>query len=181
MQTTIRLLLPFTEEINGRAIDYAVQTAQQYHAILLSLALICVRPGKRARAEYMQQAQDFLTLTSTRAQRQGVVSERAQLYTGDPVRSIEAFAREMQCEAILLFLGERGTALLRYGDVQALMKHQVCNMHITLLPARRLRRGRNSALSPLLSPGESRAEQAAGQKHWRPAFLLQRLFSGNGA
>ena len=140
MHSTTRLLLPFTGGINVTALNYAMQLAEQRRATLVLLALIPTRPGKGVRLEHIQQAQDFLELTRRKAERQGVPIEPMRLYTRDAALSIEAIAGEMDCEAVLLFLGNRDEALLGHTEIRALMDNSACNMHIILLPERRERR-----------------------------------------
>ncbi|MEO7021646.1 MAG: universal stress protein [Ktedonobacteraceae bacterium] len=149
MDATTRLLLPFTEEIDPLALDYAVQIAKQHQATLVLLALIPVRSQRNVRMELIQQAQDFLVLTNRKASRQGVPIEMTQLYTRDAVRSIEAFASEMHCEAVLLFLYNTCEVLLGYAESSALVDHGVCNVHVIILPQKRARMAVN------LSPGRA--------------------------
>ncbi|HET8845532.1 MAG TPA: hypothetical protein VFN35_28960 [Ktedonobacteraceae bacterium] len=173
--TTTRLLLPFTERIDGQAINYALRTAKQLCATLVPLALIRVRPGKRARAEYMQQAQDFLVLTRTRAQRYGVAIEQAQLYTSDPVRSIEAFAGEMHCEAILLF-PERRPVLLGQREMQALIISLGQRVNIILLSSSQGEKT-GAPLSASLTQCASREQPVSLFPGQQTGSLLQRLLS----
>ncbi len=149
MDATTRLLLPFTEEIDPLALDYAVQIAKQHQATLVLLALIPVRPHRNVRLECIQQAQDFLVLTNRKASRQGVPIEMTQIYTRDAVRSIEAFASEMHCEAVLLFLYNTCGVLLGHAEICALMDRGTCNVHVIFLPEKRVRMAVN------LSPGRA--------------------------
>lgn len=130
MHATTRLLLPFTGEIDIRAAAYALQLAHQRHATLVALALI----AKEARLEHIQQAQDFLELLRHKAEQQRVLVEQARFYTDDIASSIETLAREMGCEAVILFVSAGNGALLRHEEVRALMDSTTCNLHIVLLP-----------------------------------------------
>ena len=130
MHTTTRLLLPFTGEIDTRAITYALQLAHQRHATLVALALI----AKEARLEHIQQAQDFLELLRHKAEQQHVLVEQTRFYTDDIASSVETLAREMGCEAVILFVSTGNEALLRHEEVRALMDSTTCNRHIVLLP-----------------------------------------------
>lgn len=138
--TTIRLLLPFTGSISPLALSYAVQLAEQRQATLVPLALIRVKPGKAARLEHIQQAQDFLELTLCKAERQQVPVEPARIYTSDVARSIEAVAGEMNCEAVILFLSDTDEVLLEPAEIGELMDRAACNAHLVLLPTRRARK-----------------------------------------
>lgn len=155
LYTTTRLLLPFTEGIDSLALDYAMQIAKQRQATLVPLALIAVCPPQRVRLEHIQQAQDFLVLVSRKASRQGVPLETTQLYTQDVARSIEAFAGEMHCEAVLLFLRHTDEILLGHAEIRTLIEHGTCNMHMVLLPEKRTSKARKHALEvPLLQHQE---------------------------
>src|SRR2546423_1850435 len=109
------LLLPFTHGIDGQAITYALSLAFQREAVLVLLALLRsgARRGKQAaRPEEIQQAIDFLVYTQQRAIRMGVSIHQAQMHTAYPVQSIRAFACEMDCEGIILFVrGGKGVLL----------------------------------------------------------------------
>ncbi len=168
MATTTRLLLPFTGGINDLALSYAVQMAEHRQATLVPCALIFCRPGKSARLEHIQQAQDFLELTRWKAQRQGVPIEPVRLCTHDVARSIEAMAGEMNCEAVLLFLCDTREVLLGSAEIRALVDHSTCNMHFVLLPAKR---GRRAIDHPLHVPFPRISEEDSPCS--RPEALLQ--------
>lgn len=148
MHTTTRLLLPFSEGIHSLALDSALQVAKQCQAMLVPLALIPVQPKRRVRLELIEQAQDFLVLIQRKASRQGVSIEPAQLYTPDCVRSIEAFAHEMHCEAVLLFLDRTDDVLLGHAEIQALLARGLCNIYLVLLPEKHMRRVWGAPLKP---------------------------------
>jgi hypothetical protein len=137
MQTTTRLLLPFTEGIHAQALSSAVQLAKQSGATLVALALILLRLGKQPRLELVQQAQDFLVLTQHKAEQQGVPIETSQISTYDVARSIEVFASEMSCEKVLLFINGHNEVLLKHAEIRTLMDRLVCNIHLVLLPQKR--------------------------------------------
>jgi hypothetical protein len=137
---TTRLLLPFTGSINTQALNYAIQLAEHRQATLVPLALIRVEANKAARLEHVQQAQDFLEFTRSKAERHGVPIEQARIYTSDAARSIEAVAGEMNCEAVLLFLCARDEALLEPAEISTLMDYAACNAYIVLLSPRRERK-----------------------------------------
>jgi hypothetical protein len=99
------MLLPFTHGIDVSAIDYACALAQRLHVTLVGLSLIRLQepPGTRnTRLEDIQQSKDFLEFAQHKAARQGVPLVRMELYTYQPVRSICALAREMECAGILV-------------------------------------------------------------------------------
>jgi hypothetical protein len=131
-----RLLLPFTGRVHTLALNHAIQLAKQYHAALVPLALLPVKPGKSVRLESIQQAQDFLEFICSKAKRQGIAIEAAKVSTCDVARSIEAFAGEMDCEAVILFLSNTRGVLLEYSEIQALLERGNCNTHIVLFPGK---------------------------------------------
>jgi hypothetical protein len=154
MDIKTRLLLPFTTDINVLALNYALQMADQRHATLVPLALVPVAPHKGARLERLQQAQDFLTMIHHKAQQRGVPIESSELYTVDPARSIEAFASEMDCQAVIIFLSNTTDILLGRPEIRSLLEHSACNLHIVLLPEKR---SRFAQKLPLHLPRFSRA------------------------
>lgn len=171
MESIARLLLPFTGGINVMALNYATQLAEQRGATLVPLALVATRPGKGARLEHIQQAQDFLELTRRKAERLRVPIEPMRIHTRDAALSIEALAGEMDCEAVLLFLCNTEEILLGHAEIRALMDNSACNMHIILLPEKRGQRvasrfpripflRRISSGERAASSGESLQEQA---------------------
>jgi len=153
--TTTRLLLPFTGSIHPLALNYAVQLAQQRQATLVPLALIRVKPGKAARLEHIQQAQDFLELTRCKAARQKVPLEQVRIETSDVVHSIEVIAGEMNCEVVILFLSETDEVLLEPAEIRKLMDCASCNAHLVLLPSRRERK--HPLSFPFFKPSARRA------------------------
>ncbi len=165
--TTTRLLLPFTGNINALALNYAIQLANQRQATLVPLALIRVKPRQAARLEYIQQAQDFLTLTLRKAEQYKVPVEQARIYTGDVARSIEAIAGEMNCEAVILFLSATEETLLDLAEIRELMDHASCNAHIVLLPSSRERK------YPLHVPLLKRSERSSART--KSGALLEAL------
>lgn len=140
MHTTARLLLPFTGDIHPGALNDAVQIAKQHRATLVLLALIAMHAEQYVRLELLEQAQDFLILASRKASRQGVPCETMQIFTQDVVGSIEAWASQKHCEAVLLFVGRKGGVLLDKVEIQTLIKRGVCNVHLVLVPGKRVHR-----------------------------------------
>lgn len=155
--TRTRLLLPFTGNINTRALGYAVQLAKQRQAPLVCLALLQVKPGKAARLEHIQQAQDFLEFVHYKAEQQGVPSGQVCLCTGDSVRSIEAVATEMHCETVILFTSPNHEVLLDLAQIRELLARAACHTHLVLLPPKRARH------YPLYIPLPGRSDDRAVQ------------------
>jgi hypothetical protein len=135
------LLLPFTHGIDETAITYALALADQSHATLILLSLLCQRgrPGKQlVRWEDMQQSTDFLVFVQQKAQRMGVAVEQMVLHTRQPTQSIRALAREMDCKGILLFVrGGKGVLLDTY-EVKQLLEDLDYPLYVANLPVGKL-------------------------------------------
>jgi Universal stress protein family len=131
------LLLPFTHGIDGPAITYALSLAQHRQATLVLLSLLRPhgRSGKQAvRWEDIQQAADFLVLMQQKAARMGVSLQRVELRTSHPVQSIRAFAREMDCEGIILFVRRGEGVLLSTHEVKQLLEDLQDPLYVANLP-----------------------------------------------
>ena len=131
-----QLLLPFTHGIDGPAITYALSLAHHRQATLVLLSL---RPhgrsGKQAvRLEDIQQAADFLVFTQQKAARMGISLQHVELHTLHPVQSIRAFAREMDCEGILLFVRRGKGVLLTTHEVKQLLEDLQYPLYVANLP-----------------------------------------------
>ena len=133
---TARLLLPFMHGVDVCAIDSALRLAKGYDATLVPLALIYIpedRRSKGARLEHIQQSKDFLELVKHKAARYGVPIKRLEVYTSDVAQSIRAVASEMECEAILLFVGDKHDVLLSASQIKHLMEHFTCKLYVLRL------------------------------------------------
>ena len=133
---TMRLLLPFTHGVDVCAIDSALRLAKGYEAILVPLALIDIPENGRskgARLEHIQQSKDFLEAVKRKAARYGVPLERLEVFTSDVAESIRAIASEMECEGILLFVGEKNAILLSSIEMKHLMEHFTCRLYVLRL------------------------------------------------
>lgn len=86
MVKTTRILLPFTQDIDLGALEYAVQFAKKCHAILVPLALLSLSERQWThgpRLEAIEQAVDFLEAVHYKAERAGVPIEAYDLQTHD--------------------------------------------------------------------------------------------------
>jgi hypothetical protein len=131
------LLLPFTHGIDGPAITYALSLAHHRQATLVLLSLLCPhgRSGKQAvRLEDIQQAADFLVFTQQKAARMGISLQHVELHTLHPFQSIRAFAREMDCEGILLFVRRGKGVLLTTHEVKQLLENPQYPLYLANLP-----------------------------------------------
>lgn len=138
------LLLPFTHGIDVQAISAALSLAAQCEAELMLLPLVRLRRLGRGRQEAIrpediQQALDFLVYTQQRAKRMGISTRQSQIHTGHPVHSIRAFAREMACDGILLFLRAGKGVLLETEEVKQLLEDQHVPLYVANLAETRFR------------------------------------------
>jgi hypothetical protein len=133
-----RLLLPFTRGLNTRAIDEAITLARLFSATLVPLALLYTHQQGQpctVRLEEIQQAKDFLETTRYKAQRQNVRLECVELYTPDAVKTIQAFASEMECVGTMLFLRKNSGQLLATHEIKHLTQHAQLPLFLMFMPA----------------------------------------------
>ena len=135
------LLLPFTHGIDGQAITYALSLASQRGKPLMLLSLL--RPRNRRgrqtlRPEDIQQVTDFLVYTQQRAARMGILTRHTELRTKHPTQSIRAFAREMDCEGIIIFIRSGKGVLLDTHEVKQLLDDLRFPLYVANLPESRL-------------------------------------------
>ena len=136
MKTT-RFLLPFVHGVDKFAIEQAILLAKSHQATLVPLVLIHVpeeRRKKGVRLEHVQQSKDFLETVKQKADWYSVRIERLEVFTSDVVQSINLVASEMECEGILLFVGQKGGILLQPLEIKRLMEMPVRKLYITRLP-----------------------------------------------
>ncbi|HEY4388744.1 MAG TPA: universal stress protein [Ktedonobacteraceae bacterium] len=134
------LLLPFTHGIDGPAITSALKLAQRREATLVLLSLIQVREhsGKPVvRWEDIQQSTDVLEFTRRKAVRMEVPIQCVELRSQHPVQSIRSFAREMECEGIILFVRGGSGVLLATHEVKQLLEDRANSMYVANLPISR--------------------------------------------
>lgn len=134
-----RFLLPFTEQIDLEALREAARFARRHKAVLVSLALLPLSERQWVegpRLEMIEQANDFLEAVRYQASEARVSMEPYTLETHDAVRSIQAFAQEMMCEKILLFLRESATVLLPRSIMRQLLEEVPCSFCLFQLEGR---------------------------------------------
>jgi len=133
----LHLLLPFTHGIDGPAITYALALARRRGATLILLSLIHLRERSDKQAvrwEDVQQSTDVLEFTQQKAARMGIPIQRVELYTRHPVHSIRAFAQEMECAGIILFVRGGAGVLLATHEVKQLLEDRRYPLYVTNLP-----------------------------------------------
>lgn len=134
-----RFLLPFIEQIDLEALAEAARFARKYRAVLIVLALLPLSEEQWAegpRLEMIEQGNDFLEAMRYHATEARVTIEPYAIETRDPVRSIQAFAQEMMCEKILLFMRESTTVLLPLPIVQQILEEAPCSFGLFHLEGR---------------------------------------------
>jgi hypothetical protein len=132
-----RLLLPFTEQLDARSIDYAIRLAQSEGAVLILLSLLVVRPEYKSgkiRLEQIQQSKDFLVFTTNKAHRVGVPVETHEIYTHDAVQSLTLQAQEQMCDAILLFVRNKQGVLLQSDEIKRTLEWQGMARYVLDIP-----------------------------------------------
>lgn len=167
-----RILLPFTQDLDLGALEYAVQFARTCRAILVSLALLPLSAQQwkhGPRLEAMEQANDFWEAVRYKALRVGVPLEPCDLQTRDVRQRICLFAQEMMCDGILLFSQGEAAVLLSPEVVKGLPEQEPCTHYLVRLQPtartgplsmllkrwltrRRLRQGQQAGSVPLHSP-----------------------------
>src|SRR3974390_2535899 len=114
-----RWLLPFTNGVDMRAIDYLVSLAENNGATLVPVSLISVPNYSRsggARLEHIQQAKDFLEAVKYKSARLQVPVERYEVFTSDVIRSITTLVHDLHCDGIVMVAVENKEVLLRANE-----------------------------------------------------------------
>jgi hypothetical protein len=138
MMKALRWLLPFTHEVDMRAIDNVVSLAKSTGTTLIAVSLISApsKTGSRgARLEHIQQSKDFLEAIKWKAARYEVSVERYEVFTPDVMQSIVSLTREMHCDAIVLVTASEREALLQAHEVKSLLIEPPASLVIIRLSA----------------------------------------------
>jgi hypothetical protein len=144
MKTMPRWLLPFTWGVDMQAIDAVVQLAASQNATLIALSLLPKTAGRSSghaarqsvRAELRQQSQDFLEAVRWKSRRYQVRAEAYEAITRDPMTSIVASARQLECERIILVSRGHSETLLHACEVKALLRKQPVPLLLLYFPER---------------------------------------------
>src|SRR5258708_38238689 len=113
---TPRWLLPFTDGVDMRAIEYAVRLAESAGATLVAVSLISA-----PRLEHIQQSKDFLEAVQHKAERFQVPLERYEVFTADVIQSLTTLVHDRRCEGIVLVTGGEHNRLLGGGEGRHLL------------------------------------------------------------
>ena len=128
-----RYLLPFTCDVDTQAIRSALVLAKVHNATLVGLALHTLSKGQgpeNIRLEYLQQAQDFLSVLETQAAIQSVPVELYTDATHDISASISYYTKNMRCQRVILsYAGEKAHFLREY-EAQQLRQIKAHPIHV---------------------------------------------------
>ncbi|MBV9228465.1 MAG: universal stress protein [Chloroflexi bacterium] len=130
-----RWLLPFTNGVDMRAIDYVVRLAESAGVTLIPVSLVSAPPKRGARLEHIQQSKDFLEAVRFKAERLGVPVERYEVFTADVLRSIAVLVCEMRCDGIVLVSRGQRTRLMQDEEVKRLLIDSPTALVLIRLPA----------------------------------------------
>ncbi|GAC1427002.1 MAG: hypothetical protein PVS3B3_05850 [Ktedonobacteraceae bacterium] len=128
-----RFLLPFTYDVDVKALHFVLQLAKIYNATLVALALIPLSEQQRpedVRLEYLEQVQDFLAVLHTQAAIHSVKVEEHELYTHDVLESIHCYTQYLYCERVLLSYEGEKTHFLHAHEAQQLRVKHTLPLHI---------------------------------------------------
>ena len=145
-----RFLLPFTNDVDVKALHSVLQLAKIHNATLVALALIPLAEQQRpedVRLEYIQQAQDFLAVLHTQADIHAVRVEEYELYTYDVLESIGCYTQRLHCQRVLLSYEGEKAHFLQSNEAQQLRVGSTHPLHILYTePKQREKKGLLHAL-----------------------------------
>ena len=152
-----RFLLPFTCNVDVKALHSVLQLAKIHNATLVALALVPLAEQQQpedVRLEYIQQAQDFLTVVNTQATIHSVRIEEYELYTYDVLESIGCYTQKLHCQQILLSYEGEKVHFLQPQEAQQLRIGSIHPLHVLYTePRKREKKGFLHALMTQISVG----------------------------
>ncbi len=152
-----RFLLPFTNDVDVKALHSVLQLAKIHNATLVALALVPLSAQQRpedVRLEYIQQVQDFLAVLQTQADIHSVRIEECELYTYDVLTSINCYTQHLHCQRVLLSYEGEKVHFLHPHEAQQLRLSSSSPLHIIYTePKKQERRGLLHALATQMSVG----------------------------
>ncbi len=167
----IRFLLPCTANADRGAIDAAIELAHSYGAILVPLSLRCILKTdvvETVQPETRLPQHNFLESVQHQAAIMEVPLEWFEISTHDAGRSIHAFAEEMDCSGILLFVSEGKGILLETDEVRYVIEHE----HIILPFLIRLIPNKRTPFPPLWISRQLRSKKISETSQRKKAFPL---------
>ena len=140
-----RFLLPFTCDVDVKALHSVLQLAKIHNTTLVALALIPLSGQQRpedVRLEHIQQVQDFLTILRTQADIHAVRVEEYDLYTHDVLESIRYYAQHLHCQRVLLSYEGEKAHFLQPHEAQQLRMRNIHPLHVLYTqPRKREKKG----------------------------------------
>ncbi len=128
-----RFLLPFTCDVDVKALHHVLQLAKIHNATLVGLALVPLTEQQRpenVRLEYVQQAQDFLAVLHTHAAIHSVRIEAYEIYTHDVLESIDCYTQRLHCQQVLLSYKGEKVHFLQPQEAQQLRVGSIHPLHV---------------------------------------------------
>jgi len=145
-----RFLLPFTCDVDVKALHHVLQLVKMHNATLVALALIPLAEQQRpddVRLEHLQQVQDFLAVLHTQADIHAVHIEEYEIYTYDVPGSIGRYTQHLHCQRILLSYEGEKAHFLQHHEAQQLRVGSTQPLHVLYTEPRP--RGKKSLLHAL--------------------------------
>ncbi len=128
-----RFLLPFTNDVDVKALHSVLQLAKIHNATLVALALVPLSAQQRpedVRLEYIQQVQDFLAVLHTQADIHSVRIEEYELYSHDVLASISCYTQRLRCQRVLLSYEGEKVHFLQPHEAQQLRQENHSQLHV---------------------------------------------------
>ena len=133
-----RVLLPFVDGVNIEAIDYALRFSKAAQLPLVVLGLIPQPATGNARAEHVEQVQDFLETIAARAEMHGLSSiERHESFSQDIPRSILDALVQLHCRGIIFLLYNDIPCFVDLKDVKKVQQSTSANVYLLHLPQKK--------------------------------------------
>src|SRR5262249_18496032 len=129
-----RLLLPFVDGVSIEAIDYALRFSKAAQFPLVALALIPQPPMGNVRAEYMQQAKDFLETIEARAKMHSLSIEQHESFSRDTSKSILEAQVQLNCQGTIFLFQDDIPCFLAFKDIKTVQQHTDTNVYLLHLP-----------------------------------------------
>lgn len=138
-----RWLLPFTHDVDVRAIKTAVQLAQADGALLVPVALIAVPHGPRSsgvRLEHIEEAKDFLVIVQEYAAKHQVQVECHEVYTTDIGKCLTKLWHDLHGDSLIMIFSGQQSVLLHREEFVPLLRKAATSFVIIRLPGPQIRR-----------------------------------------
>lgn len=138
-----RFLLPFTCDVNVKALHQVLQVARVHNATVVALALIPLAEQQQredVRLEYIEQVQDFLAALFTQADIHSVRVEACELYTHNLLESINCYTQHLRCQRVLLSYEGEKVHFLHPHEAQQVRLSSSCPLQVLHTEQKKLER-----------------------------------------